>query len=295
MMVSSPPRTFEIEPRGAFSLAEANAFGFGQRTAQAGSQMRLAFATDGDFAPAGLELEQSVGGTVHGRLYGDADLDAVVRQTARILSLDHDGRGWEEILAREAPLRQIADRFPGLRPVLFHSPYEGAAWSIISARIHRAQAQKVRSALAAEFGTTFTLHGEAMHAFPAPGNLLAGLAGWDGLNETKRERLLGIAEAADDGQFDVDELHAIGPQATDARMRALKGIGPFYAALITVRSTGFADVVTDESPARATALAAYGLAQETTEAEWVELSDRWRPFRTWAMVLCRVGRERGLV
>lgn len=36
-----------------------------------------------------------------------------------------------------------------LRPVLFHSPYEAAAWAIISARRYRAQAAAVRTRICA--------------------------------------------------------------------------------------------------------------------------------------------------
>lgn len=293
MMVTSPVRTFEIAPRGAFSLAQANAFEFGPHAGRTGATMSLAFAVDGDFAPAGVELEQAADGTVHGRLHGDADLEAAVAQTARVLSLDHDGTGWDEVVAREAPLQAIADRAPGLRPVLFHSPYEAAAWSVISARIHRTQAARLRDELARDLGASFTLHGETMHAFPSPGRLLAGLEAYGGLIDTKRDRLLGVAQAAEDGRLDVDELHAIGPQGTDERMQSLKGIGPFYARLIPVRATGFADVLAGEPPTRAAALTAYGLPESTGDDGWAELADRWRPFRTWAAVYFKVGMGQG--
>ena len=48
---------------------------------------------------------------------------------------------------------------PGLRPVLFHSPYEAAAWSIISARRTARQAAEVRRRLSEELGRSFELDG----------------------------------------------------------------------------------------------------------------------------------------
>jgi DNA-3-methyladenine glycosylase II len=36
---------------------------------------------------------------------------------------------------------ELQRRLPGLRPVLFHSPYEAAAWAVIVARSGRAQAR----------------------------------------------------------------------------------------------------------------------------------------------------------
>ena len=288
----SATQSFEITPRGAFSLAEANAFGFGHKTVKSGGRMSLAFATDGGFEPAGVELEQDAAGVVHGKAHGEAPLDAVVAQTARILSLDHDGLAWEQVLAAEPPLARLQARLPGMRPVLFHSPYEAAAWSIISARVQRAQAKKTRDGVAAALGTTFTLDGEPMYAFPSPERLLDGLDRVDGLLPVKRDRLRGVAEAALDGAFDVDDLHAIGPDAATERMLGLTGIGPFYAMLIVVRATGFADVLASESRAHSLALEAYDLPDSTTDAEWTALADRWRPFRTWATVLCRAASER---
>jgi DNA-3-methyladenine glycosylase II len=287
-------RTFQITPTGAFSLAQANAFEFGPRDGEHGPWMSLAFAVDGDYRPAGVELTQSDDGVVHGTLHGDADLDAVKAQTARVLSLDHDGEAWERVLAAEPPLGRLAAQLPGLRPVLFHSPYEAAAWAIISARIHRAQGAKIRSALSAQLGTTYELRGETMHAFPSPQQLLEGLHGFDGLNDVKKERLLAVADAADDGRLDAAELQRLGPHAATERVLGLKGIGPFYASLIVIRGTGFADILAAEPRARARALAAYDLPESTSAADWEALGERWAPFRTWATVLCRVAHARGV-
>jgi DNA-3-methyladenine glycosylase II len=293
MLAMTATRSFEITPLGDFSLAEANAFGFGGRGAEAGARMRLAFASDDDYAPAGVELEQSADGVVHGRVHGVADLDAVVAQTARVLSLDHDGAAWEQVLAREEPLARLAAQVPGLRPVLFHSPYEGAAWAIISSRIHRSVAAKLRTEIAATLGYTYTLHGEPMHAFPSPERLLEGLDRTP-LSDIKRERLAGVAEAALDGVLDVDEIQRLGPEAATAHVQCIQGVGPFWASLIVIRASGFADAPAREPRARAKALAAYGRLETASDAEFTAITDAWRPFRTWATVLCRVARERGL-
>lgn len=293
MLTMTATRTFEITPRGRFSLAEANAFGFGQREAGKGAQMRLAFATDGDWGPAGVELWQDQDdGPVRGVLHGDAPLGLAVAQVARVLSLDHDGAEWEAVLAREAPLRGLANHAPGLRPVLFHSPYEAAAWSIISARIHQRQGAALRDQITAKLGTPFELQGETMHAFPHPATLLQRIDEVP-LNDVKRERLAGVARAALDGTFDVDELQRIGPEAAQQELLAVKGIGPFYAMLIVVRASGFADALGEEPRARRAALQAYGLPERTSAEEFRALAERWRPFRTWATVLCRVALERG--
>ncbi|MBO9533955.1 MAG: hypothetical protein J7513_13375 [Solirubrobacteraceae bacterium] len=291
----SATRTFELEPLGRFSLAEANAFGFGARMASEGARMQLAFASDVDWLPVAVELNQETDdGIISGVLHGDAPLDAAMRQVRRVLSLDHDGREWARVLEREAPLKALADQVPGMRPVLFHSPYEAAAWSIISARVARPQAAKLRHQIAMELGTPFTFEsGETMAAFPSPGALLEGIDRVP-LSEMKRGRLAGVAEAALDGQLDLELIHGMGPETATVHLQTIKGIGPFWATLIVVRASGFADALAQEPRARARALAAYGLPETSTEAEFAELAERWRPFRAWATVLCRVAHERGL-
>ena len=84
------------------------------------------------------------GTTVTGTVTAENEPRAI-EQAARILSLDHDGTGYAEL---EDPIvNALQERSDYLRPVLFHSPYEAAAWSVISARTQHAQAVKLRDAL----------------------------------------------------------------------------------------------------------------------------------------------------
>jgi len=114
---------------------------------------------------------------------------------------------------------------PGLRPVLFHSPYEGAAWAIISARRPARQAAEVRRELSEALGASFELAGERVAAFPLPEQLLE-VQPVRGLPEAKCERLRGVARAALEGRLDPERLGAMEPEAAMAEMRTLKGIGP---------------------------------------------------------------------
>ncbi len=65
----------------------------------------------------------------------------------------------------------------------------------------------------------------------------------------------------------------------------LPGIGPFYSALIVVRACGLADVLPDEPHVREAAERLY--ERSLTDAEFTELAEGWRPFRTWVSVLLR--------
>ena len=169
------PETFTIVPSGPFSLAEAIAFGFGQRDAAAGDVLRLAFCLDGYQHQVGVEVRQDgagVHGTVHGP--GGTDLDAVRQQVARVLSLDYDAAGFLQAGERDPVLRSVQAAAPGLRPPLFYSPYEAAAWAVLSVRRPPKQMAAVRDRLSRAHGAVFDLAGEQVAALPAPAQMLAG-------------------------------------------------------------------------------------------------------------------------
>jgi DNA-3-methyladenine glycosylase II len=293
-----PAGSFTIRPSGPFSLAEAATFGFGQRDAQdLDGVMRLAFCLDGYQEQVGVEVSQDDSGDVHGTIHGPVNIDvaAVRRQVARVLSLDHDGTEFMLVGERDPVIGRLQAAAPGLRPPLFYSPYEAAAWSVLSARQRARQMMQVRRRLSEAHGRLFDLAGARLAAFPTPRELLR-VESFPGIAEDKIQRLHGVARAALDGRLDVDTLRELGPQRAMADLQSIKGIGPFYSALIVIRGTGFADVLPVSEP-KALALTArlYHLAAPPSEVEFRELAEAWRPFRTWAVVLIRAAAQRILV
>jgi len=69
-------------------------------------------------------------------------------------------------------------------------------------------------------------------------------------------------------------------------------IGPFYSALIVRRGSGFADVPLAEPMALEIAGKLYDLPGPPSEDEFLQMAERWRPFRTWAVVLIRAAGPR---
>ncbi len=128
---------FTISPRGPFSLAEAAAFGFGQRDGRdADGVMRLAFCVDGYTELVGVEVRLDAAGDVHAMAFmrPGTNLGTVRAQVARVLSLDYDASEFVRIGDRDPVIGRLQAAAPGLRPPLFYSPYEAAAWSVLSAR-----------------------------------------------------------------------------------------------------------------------------------------------------------------
>lgn len=285
-----PVGAFDLHPRGPFDLAAAAAFAFGptegeQRPAR--PSMALAFCVDGFEELAAVALTQDADGVVHGQVEGADDLEAVRRQVARVLSLDHDGEAWLAVGARDPVIGRLQAPNPGKRPVLFHSPYEAAAWSVISARRPAAQGATVRDAIAERLGRVFEVDGERLGAFPTPSRLLE-VEPMPGLPEVKVERLQAVARAALAGELDPARLVAMDVEAALEHVQRLPGIGPFYATLIVVRATGHADALATAEPrVREAAGHFYGLGGPATVEQLTALAAAWRPFRTWATVLLR--------
>ena len=102
-----------------------------------------------------------------------------------------------------------------------------------------------------------------------------------GLPQNKIPRLHGIARAALEGELDREPLLALDPNEAYTRLQELPGIGPFYAGLILIRAVGTTDVAPKGEPRLEQAVQArYGRPLD-------EVSDGWRPFRTWISVLMR--------
>ena len=278
-----------IVPSGPFRLRESVEFGFGQRHAtRFEGLMRMAFALDGTFDPVAVALRQAEDdGPVEVEVVGSADVERAVAQTARVLSLDHDAATYPAVGERDPVVARLMAVRPGLRPPLFHSPYEAAAWAVLSARQPALHMATVRDRLAAEHGLVLDVAGRQVAAFPRPEALLA-VDAVPGLPAVKVERLHAVARAALDGLLDVDRLRALGPQEAGAQVRTLPGIGPFYASLVVLRAVGFADVPVTEEP-RALDLMGrlYGLGRPAAPDDVARLTEPWRPWRTWTTVLLR--------
>lgn len=284
-----------LQVDGQFSLAAAASFGFGP---SAGSPlpdariMRLAFVADDLRHHAGVALTQNADGSLSAEVSGDAEIGAAEDQIRRILSIDADVAGWVTAGQADQVLGAVQAHHPGLRPVLFNSPYEAAAWSVLSQRRYRAQAMAVRRRLCEAAGVTFDLAGQSEPAFPLPERLLE-ITEFGGIEEARLARLHGVARAALDGQLEASVLRRLPADEGMARLQKIKGLGPVYSMLVYIRSTGVADALAVGEPRLVSYLKHYyGLATTPDTAELERIAEPWRPFRTWAGVLFRAAGDR---
>jgi DNA-3-methyladenine glycosylase II len=280
---------------GPFSLAASASFGFGPNTGRpspGARVMRLAFVADDLRHHVGAVLTELPDGSLAAEISGAAPVDAAEAQVRRILSIDTGVGDWLAAGQADRVLGGVQAAYPGLRPVLFHSPYEAAAWSVLSQRRHRAQGIALRRRLSEAAGATFDLAGQPEPAFPLPERLLE-VTQFPGIEDARMARLHGVAQAALDGQLDAAALRAMSPESALADLRRINGLGPVYATLVYLRSTGVTDALTLGEPRLADYLRHYyDLPETPSAAEIARIAERWQPFRTWAAVLFRVAGDR---
>ncbi|WP_410631694.1 DNA-3-methyladenine glycosylase family protein [Amycolatopsis sp. cmx-4-83] len=285
----------EITVQGEFDLAAAARFltGFapaGQPAAEAGA-LRVAFPLEGVWAPVGAVLRQRSPGEVAVEVHGPPEhAAAVLAQVRRMCSLDVDGTAFAEAGARDPVVSLLRELHPGLRPVLFASPYEAACWAVLSHRVWMTQAVRLRRRLEERHGTEVDVGGCRLASFPPPA-VLAKLEFMPGLSGQKMQRLRGIAEAAAAGALDAATLRAMPPDEALDQLRLLPGIGRFSAELILIRGAGHPDIFPhDEGRLHEIMRAAYHLP-EAGVPELADIAEAWAPFRSWVSFLFRVEGE----
>jgi DNA-3-methyladenine glycosylase II len=261
-----PGHTETVQVAGPWSLATSRMFWEGFKPAaltgqETDGELRTAFRVDRDWSRAAVTIRQD-GSAARITVTGDGDLAAAAEQTARFLALDVDGRGWPAVGERDPVIGAAQRALPGLRPCGFFSPYEAAAWAVLSQRVRMTQAAAMLAALRED------------GVFPAPAVLRTLPLDLPG---RKPEYLRAVAEAALDGMFDGARLRALDPAAAMAEVRQVPGLGPFAAELVVLRGANHPDGVTTH--------------QSRLHPEALTRMADWRPYRTWAVVHLRAMAE----
>lgn len=211
--------TAKVPVKGPWSLTTSKQFWesftpSALTTSDVDAPLRTTFCVEGDWQRAEASVTQH-GSAAHVEVSGDGDLDLATAQVRRFLSLDVDARGWPKVGMRDPVIADAQARLPGLRPCGFHSPYEAAAWAVLSQRIRIMQAAALRTRLIDRYGEN--------GAFPAP----AAVRKLDlDLPGRKGEYLHAVADAALDGILDGAALRAADPDDAVETVRQVKGSVP---------------------------------------------------------------------
>jgi DNA-3-methyladenine glycosylase II len=286
--------TIEITPRGPFSLAAARDFAGGFPAGIGGGgvgadSITLAFPVEATELSAAIELWQDTDRIVRGRTDAEGALAVAAQaQAVRSLSLDHDGTGWPAVGDRDPIVGRLQREHDYLRPVCFYSAYEAVTSFVIGQRISRRQSAVIKRDLAERLGDRPTIAGVEVAAFPRPSRLLE-LREARGLSDEKVRRLHGLARAALEGRLDTEALRTMPEAEALAQLRELPGVGAFTADAVLYRGCGVVDGLPASDELGGSVIRdLYGLEEAAPQA--IErITDAWRPYRMWAVVLLRMG------
>ncbi|MCU1360024.1 MAG: HhH-GPD family protein [Ilumatobacteraceae bacterium] len=242
----------------------------------------MAFLTD-EWGVASIRVAQ-VRDDVTADVLDGQPTDSLGTNVQRMLSLDVDSRDYDRI--DDPVVAEIRLRSPGLRPVLFPTPYEAACWAVLSQRDRMSHASAVRHRLAAEHGEVVTIDGSQYATFPAPSRLQQ-ITMFEGVPDVKLARLRAVAGAALDGRLDAVQLRALDPDDALEHLQRIDGIGTFGAQLILIRGAGTLDVLPTREPRLLSLMASMYHVDRNDRDAFQRVADRWRPFRSWVSFLIR--------
>lgn len=172
---------------------------------------------------------------------------ALLDRVAFFLSLDDSLRPFYDLASGDARFWPVVERLYGYHQVKFPTPYENAVWSVLSQRVPRGEARKMKAALTAQYGCRLALEGVDYSGFPEPEQILAAderelleIVGME--NKVAYLKAVSNAFAGVDPAF----LRTAPYQAVKDWLLGIRGIGKWSAAFILIRGLGRMDAITTE-------------------------------------------------
>jgi AraC family transcriptional regulator, regulatory protein of adaptative response / DNA-3-methyladenine glycosylase II len=207
----------------------------------------------------------------------------VVERVRRMFDLDADPRAIAGVLSRDARLRPLLRKRPGLRLPSGWDGFEIAVRAVVGQQVSVAAARTVTARLAERFGAPLPESFAALglrHAFPDAATLAEADLTGIGLTGARAATIRAVAQALVAGAVDFRAERTLDDIV--ARWSALPGIGPWTAQYIALRALGHPDAFPAEDlvlqkhlPGDGTRLGAKALR---------ERAEAWRPWRGYGVI-----------
>ncbi len=280
----------KVDHHGPFDLRNQNDYFGGWPVVKDTDEeyaIAIVFPAEGWQESAAVVLSQNKDNELFAEVQAVKNSEQAIKQALAATSLDVDDSGWQTAGSHDKFIADLQTKYQYVRPSLFHTPYEAATAFVIGQRISIKQRQAIQKKMSDQFGEKFKIEDQEFSAFPLPQALLE-MHEFPGLNQTKMERLHGVAKAAIEGLLDRSKLLSMSEEAALEHLQKLDGIGPFYASGILYRGAGIVDGVTDDGMTKYALQQAYHLAEEPKQKEVLEIAENWRPYRMWCEVLIHI-------
>ncbi len=208
------------------------------------------------------------------------DLSTAVSRCRRLFDLDADPVAIDATLRADPMLAPMVRDVPGRRVAGTVDGTELAVRAIIGQQVSVAGARTVAASLVAALGRPLSNPWCSVTATFPSAEVLAGAATADFAMPTARaEAIITLAGAVAAGSVVIDA--GADPARLHDALLSIRGIGPWTASYIAMRALGDPDAFlpTDLGLRRA----ALGLERTDDPASLLDLAERWRPWRAYAM------------
>ncbi len=209
----------------------------------------------------------------------------VVRRVRRLFDVNADPIEIGAQLCRDADLRPIVRKTPGLRVPGAWCGFELAVRGILGQQVSVKGATTISGRLVEQYGRRINdvdnpSVDQPRFIFPPAYVLAEASLDEIGIPGARARAIRGLANAVADGMVDFEELGS--PDEARAALCALPGIGPWTADYIALRALGEPDAFPSGDLGLQKALAAPGDRWSATKLE--KRSELWRPWRAYATI-----------
>jgi AraC family transcriptional regulator of adaptative response / DNA-3-methyladenine glycosylase II len=198
----------------------------------------------------------------------------VLERTKRLLDLQADPAAIGKVLG------PLAKKRPGLRVPGSFDGFEMAVRAILGQQISVASARTLAGRLVLRFGTPLpSPSGTLTHLFPSPQRMARATVdeiGRLGIIGRRAETLIALAREIHTGRLLLEPGHRV--EATMNQLRALPGIGEWTAQYIAMRALSWPDAFPHTDLGVRLALC------EKNPKKILELTEKWRPWRAYAVL-----------
>jgi DNA-3-methyladenine glycosylase II len=202
------------------------------------------------------------------------------------LSLDDDLKPFYDLGSEDPSFAPVLDELYGLHQVKFLTPFEAAAWAVLSQRISMKVAHKIKNKLTDAVGDIIQIEGTDYRTFPSARQVKN--MGFENLvsvirNERKSEYLIAVAEAFD--RADENFLRHGKIEEVKEWLMNIRGIGEWSAHLELIRGLGRMEEISEQDQMLFNCFKKF-YGYEATEEQLKGVADSYGDFKGyWAYYL----------
>jgi AraC family transcriptional regulator of adaptative response / DNA-3-methyladenine glycosylase II len=218
------------------------------------------------------------------RLSDVRDLTTAVARCRQLLDLDADPVAVHDALHHDPLIGALVTEHPGRRVPGAADGFELAVRAIIGQQVSVTGARTVAGRLVAAAGEALPdAEGAVTHLFPTPAalkELALRAPATFAMPTARRNALVALADAVDSGAVVIDP--GADPTELRASLIRLPGIGSWTAEYVAMRALRDPDAFMPTDLGILRSARALGLSDNPAHLR--DLTDRWRPWRSYAMV-----------